>query len=167
MQTAAYTGTFDPITNGHSDVIRRAAVHFDQMIVAIAENPGKNPVFNLQERLELARIVFADDANIKVVGYRGLTVKLMEELGVDVMVRGLRTVTDFEYEFHIAAMNRELVQNIETMFMIPAPQYGSVSSTHVREIARHGGDVSQFAHPAVSEALRAKFGNGPEQGIVE
>ena len=153
---ALYPGTFDPITNGHHDLVRRAASIFDRLVIAIAANPNKAPMFPLEKRVELARAVVADLPNVEVMGYSGLTVEFARQHGLHVLVRGLRAVSDFEFEFQLANMSRHLSREIETVFMTPQEQFSFISSTLVREIAVLGGDVSEFVHPAVAEALRGQ-----------
>jgi len=155
--SAMYPGTFDPITLGHEDLVRRACRLFDKVVIAIAANPGKEPMFTLDERVELAQSSLADLDNIEVRGYDGLTVDFAREHGLGVILRGLRAVSDFEYEFQLASMNRHLVENVETLFLTPAEQYSFISSSLVREIARLGGDVSKFVHPLVQQALQARW----------
>lgn len=151
---ALYPGTFDPITNGHSDLVRRAAGIFDEVLVAVADNPRKLPLFNLEQRIDLARRVLADIPNVQVVGYSGLTVDFMREQGLRIVVRGLRAVSDFEFEFQLANMQRHLLPGMETVFLTPQEQFTFISSTMVREIAAFGGSVSQFVDPLVAAALR-------------
>jgi pantetheine-phosphate adenylyltransferase len=153
---AIYPGTFDPITNGHTDLVRRAAGIFDEVLVAVANNPRKTPMFVLEERVEMSRRVLADIPNVKVAGYEGLTVDFMREHGFRVVVRGLRAVSDFEFEFQLANMQRHLLPGMETVFLTPQEQFTFISSTMVREIAVFGGSVSQFVDPLVAEALRSK-----------
>ncbi|MHB8405345.1 MAG: pantetheine-phosphate adenylyltransferase [Gammaproteobacteria bacterium] len=148
-----YPGTFDPITNGHTDIVRRAARLFDRVVVAIAANPAKTPAFPLQERVELARAALKDIKNVEVCGFAELTVAFAHKQGIKAILRGLRAVSDFEFEFQLAAMNRHLGPDVETIFMSPAEQFTFISSSLVREIATLGGDVSQFVHPAVMEEL--------------
>jgi pantetheine-phosphate adenylyltransferase len=155
MKTAIYPGTFDPITNGHTDLVQRAARLFDRVIVAIAANPGKAPAFPLARRAELARTALEDVANVEVCSFDSLLVDFARRRGADVILRGLRAVSDFEYEFQLASMNRQLAPAIETVFLTPSEQYAFVSSSLVREVAMLGGDVSHFVHPAVMAALRA------------
>lgn len=157
MTIAAYTGTFDPITNGHSDVIRRAAGMFDEVIVAIADSTSKSTLFGLDDRISFAQRALADVGNVRVMGYDGLTVAFMQSQGVTVMVRGVRSVKDFEYEMQLAQMNRQLAADVDTIMLAPAPEYGHISSTLVREIAKYGGDVSPLVHPSVAAALTEKF----------
>lgn len=155
---AMYPGTFDPITNGHHELVRRAARIFDQVVVAIAASPQKAPVFSLDERMSLARQVLADIPNVSVDGYTGLTVEYAQAHQLQVVIRGLRAVSDFEYEFQLASMNRHLQTGVETIFMTPAEQYTFISSTLVREVASLGGDVTAFVHPLVAKALSRRFG---------
>ena len=152
-RSAVYPGTFDPITNGHQDLVRRAAGIFDRIVIGIAANPGKAPLFSLAERVELAQQVLADVRNVTVLGYSGLTVDFAREQGCGVVVRGLRAVSDFEFEFQLATMSRHLDGAVDYVFMTPQAQFTFISSTLVREIALFGGDVSGFVHPAVVEAL--------------
>jgi pantetheine-phosphate adenylyltransferase len=151
---ALYPGTFDPITNGHADLVRRAASIFDEVLVAVADNPRKAPLFNLAERIDLAQRVLVDIPNVQVVGYSGLTVDFMRERGLRIVVRGLRAVSDFEFEFQLANMQRHLLRNMETVFLTPQEQFTFISSTMVREIAAFGGSVSEFVDPLVAAALR-------------
>ena len=153
-RNAVYPGTFDPITTGHQDLVRRAAGIFDRVIVAIAANTHKAPLFSLEKRVELARRVLADLANVEVHGYSGLTVDFARQYQDAVIVRGLRAVSDFEFEFQLANMSRHLDRSFETVFLTPQEQFTFISSTLVREIAVLGGDVSQFVHPIVEAELK-------------
>lgn len=152
--TALYPGTFDPITNGHHDLVRRAARLFDRVVIAIAANPAKAPAFPLETRVELARHVLADVPRTEVCGFSGLTVEFAQQQKIDVILRGLRAVSDFEFEFQLATMNRHLAPNVETIFMTPAEHFTFISSSLVREIAKLGGDISQFVHPEVEAELK-------------
>jgi pantetheine-phosphate adenylyltransferase len=156
-RVAIYPGTFDPITRGHEDLVRRAAGMFDRLILAIAESPSKRPLFDLAERVELARETLGDVKNVEIVGFNTLLMDFVHELGAKVIVRGLRAVSDFEYEFQMAGMNRSLYPEVETVFLTPGEQYMFISATMVREIARLGGDVSKFVQPCVNQRLRAKI----------
>ena len=156
MTKAMYPGTFDPITNGHRDLVRRAAAIFSEVTVAIAANPGKAPLFTLEERVALARVVLADISNVVVTGYAGLTVEFAKQHGIGVVVRGLRAVSDFEFEFQLATMSRHLSDKVDYVFLTPTEQFNFISSTLVREIASLGGNVSEFVHPQVEAALLAK-----------
>ena len=153
-RNAMYPGTFDPITNGHHDLVRRAASIFDRVIVAIAANPNKTPLFPLELRVDLARRVLGDLKNVEVVGYAGLTVDFARQHDVAVVVRGLRAVSDFEFEFQLANMSRHLAREIETVFLTPQEQFTFISSTLVREIAVLGGAVGKFVHPIVEAELK-------------
>lgn len=156
---AMYPGTFDPITLGHEDLVVRAANIFERVVVAIAADPGsKEPMFTIDERVELARAALADHKNIEVRRYGGLTVDFAKENSLSVIVRGLRAVADFEYEFQLATMNRHLTEEVETVFLTPTDRYTFISSTLVREIATLGGDISEFVSPTVKDALMAKVG---------
>ncbi len=154
---ALYAGTFDPITNGHSDLVRRATRVFDKVIVAIAANPSKQPLFSLDERVALARTVLADVPRSEVVGFDNLLIECVRQHRARVILRGLRAVSDFEYEFQLAGMNRRLDPEIETVFMTPSEREMFVSASLVKEIAGLKGDVSPFVHPRVMEALRGKL----------
>ena len=154
---AMYPGTFDPFTNGHNDLVRRASRIFDKVVVAIAANPGKAPLFPLEKRIELVKIVLADLENVEVMGYTGLTVEFARVNGLNVMMRGLRAVSDFEFEFQMAGMNRQLAPDIETLFLTPAEKYTYISSSLVKEVAALGGDISGFVHPVVSAALSSRL----------
>jgi pantetheine-phosphate adenylyltransferase len=153
---AVYPGTFDPITNGHQDLVRRAARMFGRVFIAIAANPNKTPLFPLAERVELARRVLDDLPNVEVLGYANLTVEFAREHGVTVILRGLRAVSDFEFEFQLANMSRHLDREIETVFLTPQEQFTFISSTLVREVALLGGDVREFVHPIVDAALKKR-----------
>ena len=153
-RTAIYPGTFDPITNGHHDLVRRAASIFERVIVAIAANPNKAPMFPLDARVDMARRVLHDLPNVSVVGYSGLTVEFARANKAAVVVRGLRAVSDFEFEFQLANMNRHMVRDIETVFLTPQEQFTFISSSLVREIAVLGGDVREFVHPIVEAELK-------------
>lgn len=158
MRSVVYPGTFDPITNGHTDLIVRAARLFDRVVVAVAADTGKAPTFTTEERLSLVRAAVEGQARVEVVSFSGLLVNFTRELGIGVIMRGLRAVSDFEYEFQLAGMNRRMDSGIETLFLTPAEQYTYISSSLVREIARLGGDVSPFVAPIVQAALRERFG---------
>jgi pantetheine-phosphate adenylyltransferase len=154
-----YPGTFDPITLGHEDLIRRAALLFDKVVVAVADDTsGKAPMFNTEERVALARTVLADIEGVEVTGYSGLTVDFALKQGLRVMIRGLRAVSDFEYEFQFANMNRHLTDEVETAFLTPTEKHTFISSSLVREVASLGGDVSEFVSPKVQLALMERVG---------
>lgn len=156
---AMYPGTFDPITLGHEDLVRRATTLFDRVVVAIADNPGsKAPLFTTEERVAMAASALADLPNVDVMGYAGLTVDFAREHDLRVIIRGLRAVSDFEYEFQLANMNRHLTEEVETAFLTPTEKYMFISSSLVREVAELGGDVASFVSPAVKDALMQKYG---------
>lgn len=157
---AVYPGTFDPITNGHVDLVDRAARLFDRLILGVAESPGKGPALPLDLRVELARNAVAHHKHVEVRGFNCLLAHFVTEAGAGVLIRGLRAVSDFEYEFQLASMNRHLIPEVETLFLTPAEQYGFISSSLVREIARLGGDVAGFVPPAVNAALHAHWQRG-------
>ena len=152
-----YPGTFDPITNGHVDLVQRASHLFDHVVVAIAANKKKTPLFSLEERVELAREVLADFDNVEICGFDSLLKDLVEEKGAYGVVRGLRAVSDFEYEFQLANMNRALAPSMESLFLTPAEHLSYISSSLVKEIASLGGDVAQFVPPIIESALKTKY----------
>lgn len=156
--SAMYPGTFDPITRGHEDLVRRACRLFDKVVVAIAANPGKEPMFSLDERVELATAVLSKIDNVEVTGYAGLTVDFALENDLQVIVRGLRAISDFEYEFQLANMNRHLTDDVETAFLTPTEKYTYISASLVREICSMGGDVAEFVSPQVRDALMKRCG---------
>lgn len=157
MTIAVYPGSFDPITNGHADLAMRGARLFDRLIIGIARNSSKSGTFSIEQRLHMAREVLAGVPNIEVTVIDGLLVDFVRRSGASVILRGLRAVSDFEYEFQLATMNRHLATDIETLFLTPAEQYSFISSSLVREIARFGGDVSVFVHASVAQALREAY----------
>jgi len=152
--TALYPGTFDPITNGHIDLVERATKMFDRVVVAIAENKRKNPLFSLEERIDLAQQVLADNPKVEVKGFNTLLVDFAREQQAKVLVRGLRAVADFEFEFQLASMNRHLAPDIESVYLMPSEQYSFISSSLVKEVARLGGDIEKYVHPSVYRALQ-------------
>ncbi|HET6564534.1 MAG TPA: pantetheine-phosphate adenylyltransferase [Xanthomonadales bacterium] len=156
-RTALYPGTFDPVTNGHTDLVKRAARVFEKVIVAIAESPHKEPLFPLQQRIDLARSCLSEVKNLEVVGFSSLLMDFVQEVGAGVVVRGLRAVSDFEYEFQLASMNRHLAPEIETLFLTPDERYSFISSSLVKEVARLDGDVTEFVAPQVKQALQQRF----------
>ena len=158
MRSVVYPGTFDPITNGHADLIVRASRLCDRVVVAVAEDTGKEPTFTTEQRVALAREVCAGLANVEVVAFSGLLVEFARRSQVHVIMRGLRAVSDFEYEFQLAGMNRRMAPDIETLFLTPAVQYADISSSLVKQIARLGGDVSAFVAEPVHAALQERFG---------
>ncbi|MCB1583225.1 MAG: pantetheine-phosphate adenylyltransferase [Xanthomonadales bacterium] len=156
---AIYPGTFDPITNGHADLVKRGAKIFDHLVVAIADSRRKGPLFSLDERIAMTKEILSPLDNVEVVGFDTLLADFATEIGATVILRGLRAVSDFEYEFQLASMNRHLIPNIETMFLTPAEQFSFISSSLIKEISMLDGDVSRFAHPIVQQALKDKFSN--------
>jgi pantetheine-phosphate adenylyltransferase len=155
---ALYPGSFDGVTFGHLDIIRRAVRHYSRVTVAVAENPGKRqPLFSVPERVEMLRECLAEMNNVSVTGFPGLTVDFAKSIGADVILRGLRAVSDFEFEFQMAMMNENLAPEITTMFMVPAPQFSFVSSSLVKEIARYGGDISHFVPANVARAIISRL----------
>ncbi|MHB1099955.1 MAG: pantetheine-phosphate adenylyltransferase [Burkholderiales bacterium] len=157
MNKAVYPGTFDPITRGHEDLVRRASRIFDSVIVAVADSASKKPFFDIEERVDMARAVLSDYGNVSVVSFSGLLMDFVRERNAKVILRGLRAVSDFEYEFQMAGMNRNLYPEVETLFLTPSEQYMFISATIVREIAMLGGDVSPFVHPLIASRLAAKI----------
>ena len=157
MNRAVYPGTFDPLTRGHEDLVRRASLLFDAVIVGVADSRAKHPFFQMHERVDLARAVLAPIKNVTVVGFSGLLINFIREHGARVILRGLRAVSDFEYEFQLASMNRRLAPEVETMFLTPAEQYAYISSSLVREISSLGGDVTPFVHHKVVAALNGRI----------
>jgi pantetheine-phosphate adenylyltransferase len=160
MIRAIYPGTFDPLTRGHEDLVRRASTLFDTVILGVADSRLKKPFFTLDERLEMARQVLGDLRNVEVVGFTGLLIDFARQRNARVVVRGLRAVSDFEYEFQLAGMNRNLNPDMETVFLTPSEQHMFISATLVREIAMFGGDVSKFVHPIVRAKLAARVKTG-------
>ena len=156
MIRAVYPGTFDPLTRGHEDLVRRASTLFDAVILAVADSRAKKPFFTLEERLDMARQVLADIGNVEVMGFNGLLIDFARQHDARVVVRGLRAVSDFEYEFQLAGMNRNLSPDMETVFLTPSEQHMFISATLVREIAMFGGDISKFVHPIVRARLAAR-----------
>lgn len=154
---AVYPGTFDPVTRGHEDLVRRAAGIFDSVIVAVADSRGKQPFFALKERVDMAKQVLAGYKNVQVIGFAGLLMDFLQEHRAKIILRGLRAVSDFEFEFQMAGMNRILHPDVETIFLTPSEQYMFISATMVREIATLGGDVASFVHPAVAKKLSVKI----------
>jgi pantetheine-phosphate adenylyltransferase len=158
MVVAVYPGTFDPMTRGHEDLVRRASNIFDELVVGVAHSPNKRPFFSLEERIGIAKEVLGHYPNVRVEGFSGLLKDFVRKNNARVIVRGLRAVSDFEYEFQMAGMNRYLLPDVETMFLTPSDQYQFISGTFVREIAVLGGDVSKFVFPSVERWLQEKIG---------
>ncbi len=159
MQRAVYPGTFDPMTMGHVDLVKRASKLFDSVIIAIASSDSKKPMFSLEERIEIGNKIFADDPKVEVVGFSGLLVNFAKENDANILIRGLRVVADFEYEFQLANMNRAMSPDIESVFLTPKEEYSYISSSLVKEIATMGGDVTRFVDPVTLEALSQKIKN--------
>ena len=159
MQRAVYPGTFDPMTMGHVDLVRRASKLFDSVIIAIASSDSKKPMFSLEERIEIGNKIFADDPKVEVVGFSGLLVNFAKDNDANILIRGLRVVADFEYEFQLANMNRAMSPDIESVFLTPKEEYSYISSSLVKEIATMGGDVTRFVDSVTLEALNQKIKN--------
>ena len=157
MQRAVYPGTFDPMTMGHVDLVKRASKLFDSVIIAIASSDSKKPMFTLEERIEIGNKIFADDPKVEVVGFSGLLVNFAKDNDANILIRGLRVVADFEYEFQLANMNRAMSPDIESVFLTPKEEYSYISSSLVKEIATMGGDVDRFVDPVTLEALNKKI----------
>ncbi len=165
MVTIVYPGTFDPITNGHQDLVERASRLFGRVVIGVASSSKKKPLFSLEERVALAREVVEPYDNVTVCGFSNLLVDFVREQKATAILRGLRAVSDFEYEFQLANMNRALVEGMESLFLTPAEHYSFISSTLVREVSLLGGDVSKFVHPAVARALRQKAAEAANGGV--
>ncbi len=163
MDKAVYPGTFDPITRGHEDLVRRAARIFDQVTVAVAVSNAKKPYFTLDERVDMARQVLSDCPNVSVTAFSGLLMNFLQQQNARIILRGLRAASDFEYEFQMAGMNRSMYPDVETLFMTPNEKYMFVSATIVREIALLGGDADKFVHPCVTQRLRHKMAKQQDQ----
>ena len=159
MQRAVYPGTFDPMTMGHVDLVKRASKLFDSVIIAIASSDSKKPMFSLEERIEIGNKIFADDPKVEVVGFSGLLVNFAKDNDANILIRGLRVVADFEYEFQLANMNRAMSPDIESVFLTPKEEYSYISSSLVKEIATMGGDVTRFVDQVTLEALNQKINN--------
>ena len=157
MQRAVYPGTFDPMTMGHVDLVKRASKLFDSVIIAIASSDSKKPMFTLEERIEIGNKIFADDPKVEVIGFSGLLVNFAKDNDATILIRGLRVVADFEYEFQLANMNRAMSPDIESVFLTPKEEYSYISSSLVKEIATMGGDVDRFVDPVTLEALKKKI----------
>jgi pantetheine-phosphate adenylyltransferase len=157
VRTAIYAGSFDPITRGHEDLVRRSLEFVDRLIVAVANNVSKQPLFTIEERVDLIRSALDGEGRIEVKSFTGLLVDFASQEGANLLIRGLRAVSDFEYEYQMALMNRHLLPRLETVFMIPSLDTTYISASLVREVARYGGDVSTLVHPVIAAALRAKM----------
>jgi pantetheine-phosphate adenylyltransferase len=165
--TAIYAGSFDPITRGHEDLIRRSCEFVDTLVVAVATNSAKRPLFTTDERLELIRQATAQNKCVRVEKFEGLLVDFAKAVGASLIIRGLRAVSDFEYEFQMALMNRHMSEELETVFMVPSVETTYISSSVVREVAQHGGNLTGLVHPAVAEALARKFATGSPPSLPE
>jgi pantetheine-phosphate adenylyltransferase len=163
---AVYPGTFDPMTNGHEDLVRRAASLFDEVVVGVADSRGKRPFFSLEDRISIAKEVLAPYPNVSVKGFSGLLRDFVSDCGAKVIMRGLRAVSDFEYEFQLAGMNRRLIPEVETVFLTPEERHLFISATLVREIAMLGGDVGQFVHPLVKARMDVRVAALRKEGVV-
>ena len=157
MKIAVYPGTFDPITHGHSDIIRRGLRMFEQVIVAVAPNPSKHPLFNLAERLDMGRLVTKDLQHLEVTTFEGLLVDFVRKRGAHAVLRGLRAISDFEHEFQMALVNRKLAESVETVFLMPSEEYSYLSSTIIKDVASHGGALTEFVHPEVAKRLQERI----------
>ncbi len=161
MKIGVYPGTFDPITHGHTDIIRRSLRVFDKVLVAVAPNPAKRPLFDLAERVEMVRLVTKDLAHVDVEPFKGLLVDFVRDRGARAVIRGLRAISDFEYEFQMALVNRKLSEGFETVFMTPSEEYTYLTSSIIKEVATHGGPLDAFVHPLVAERLRVRMEGRP------
>jgi len=157
MKIGIYPGTFDPITHGHSDIITRSLRVFDKVVIAVAPNPSKHPLFNLAERLDMVKLVMKDLGQVEVTAFDGLLVDYVERSGAHAIIRGLRAISDFEHEFQMALINRKLAKKVETVFLMPSARYTFLSSTMIKDIARFGGDISKFVPKMVERKLKEKF----------
>jgi pantetheine-phosphate adenylyltransferase len=153
MKIGVYPGTFDPVTHGHTDIITRSLRVFDKVIVAVAPNPAKHPLFNLAERLDMVKLVMKDIGQVEVITFDGLLVDYVERACAHAIIRGLRAISDFEHEFQMALINRKLARNVETVFLMPSEEYSYLSSTIIKDVAHHGGSLAEFLHPEVARRL--------------
>ncbi len=157
MKIGIYPGTFDPITHGHTDIITRSLRVFDKVVVAVAPNPAKHPLFNLAERLEMVKLVVKDLPQVDVTVFEGLLVDYVARLGAPAIIRGLRAISDFEHEFQMALINRKLAKNVETVFLMSSEEYSYLSSTIIKDVAQHGGPLTEFLHPDVARRLEERI----------
>jgi pantetheine-phosphate adenylyltransferase len=157
MKIGIYPGTFDPITHGHTDIITRSLRVFDKVVVAVAPNPSKHPLFNLAERLDMVRLVMKDLGQVEVTAFEGLLVDYVERSGAHGIIRGLRAISDFEHEFQMALINRKLAKQVETVFLMPSEEYSYLSSTIIKDVANHGGALTAFLHPEVARRLQERI----------
>ena len=159
MKIGVYPGTFDPVTHGHTDIITRSLRVFDKVVVAVAPNPAKHPLFNLTERLEMVTLVMKDLGQVEVTTFEGLLVDYVERTGAHAIIRGLRAISDFEHEFQMALINRKLAKHVETVFLMPSEEYSYLSSTIIKDVAHHGGCLTEFLHPEVARRLQERIGS--------
>ncbi|MDX2250968.1 MAG: pantetheine-phosphate adenylyltransferase [Nitrospira sp.] len=157
MKIGVYPGTFDPVTHGHADIITRSLRVFDKVIVAVAPNPAKHPLFNLAERLEMVALVMKDLGQVEVTTFEGLLVDYVERTGAHAIIRGLRAISDFEHEFQMALINRKLAKHVETVFLMPSEEYSYLSSSIIKDVAHHGGSLTEFLHPEVARRLQERI----------
>jgi pantetheine-phosphate adenylyltransferase len=157
MKIGVYPGTFDPVTHGHTDIVTRGLRIFEKVIVAVAPNPSKHPLFNLQERLDMVRLVTEDIPNVEVTIFDGLLVDFVRRRGAHAILRGLRAISDFEHEFQMALVNRKLAESVETVFLMPSEEYSYLSSTIIKDVATHGGSLKDFLHPVVAQHLHERI----------
>jgi len=157
MKIGIYPGTFDPITHGHTDIITRSLRVFDKVVVAVAPNPSKHPLFNLAERLEMVKLVMSDLGQVEVTAFEGLLVHYVERSGAHAIIRGLRAISDFEHEFQMALINRRLAEQVETVFLMPSEEYSYLSSTIIKDVANHGGQLTDFLHPEIARRLKERI----------
>lgn len=157
MKIGIYPGTFDPITHGHTDIITRSLRVFDKVVVAVAPNPAKHPLFNLTDRLDMVKLVLSDLEQVEVTCFDGLLVSYVEQSGAHAIIRGLRAISDFEHEFQMALINRKLAEQVETVFLMPSEEYSYLSSTIIKDVATHGGALTEFVHPEVARRLQARI----------
>jgi len=157
MKIGIYPGTFDPITHGHTDIITRSLRVFDKVVVAVAPNPSKHPLFNLAERLEMVKLVMSDLGQVEVTAFEGLLVDYVERSGAHAIIRGLRAISDFEHEFQMALINRRLAKHVETVFLMPSEEYSYLSSTIIKDVANHGGALTDFLHPEIARRLKERI----------
>ena len=157
MKIGIYPGTFDPITHGHTDIITRSLRVFDKVVVAVAPNPSKHPLFNLAERLEMVKLVMSDLGQVEVTAFEGLLVDHVERSGAHAIIRGLRAISDFEHEFQMALINRRLAEQVETVFLMPSEEYSYLSSTIIKDVANHGGLLTDFLHPEIARRLKERI----------
>lgn len=157
MKLGVYPGTFDPVTHGHTDIITRSLRVFDKVVVAVAPNPAKYPLFTLAERLDMVKLVMKDIDGVDVTSFEGLLVDYVERSGAHAIIRGLRAISDFEHEFQMALINRKLARNVETVFLMPSEEYSYLSSTIIKDVAKHGGSLTEFLHPEVARRLQERI----------